>query len=133
MKKMERVLPLVVLLLGGTLMLTLGADASAPPSRPATAAAVQVVTDSSRVCMMNDRVMGQPQIPVVVEGKTYYGCCAMCKERLTNDAAARKASDPVTGRSVDKAEAIIAKRPDGSVLYFENKETLRRYRAKATK
>ena len=133
MKKMQRVLALVVLLGGGTLVLPPGAAASAPPSRPATAAAVQVVTDSSTVCMMNDRVMGQPQIPVVVEGKTYYGCCAMCKERLTNDASARTASDPVTGRSVDKAKAVIARRPDGTVLYFESKETFRRYRARAAK
>jgi YHS domain-containing protein len=83
--------------------------------------------------MMNDRVMGVPQIPVVVDAKTYYGCCAMCKERLANDAAARTAADPLTGRSVDKAKAVIAQRPDGSVLYFESKATLRRYRARAAK
>ncbi len=130
-KKMPRVLALVVLV-GSALVLALSA-AAAPPSRPVSASAVQVVNDSSTVCMMNDRVMGQPQIPVVVEGKTYYGCCAMCKERLTNDAAARKASDPATGRSVDKAKAVIAQRPDGSVLYFESRETLRRYRARAAK
>jgi YHS domain-containing protein len=133
MKKMQRVAVLSVLLGGGTLVLAPGANASAPPSRPAAAPAVQVVADPSTVCMMNDRVMGQPQIPVVVEGKTYYGCCAMCKERLTNDAAARKAVDPVTGRAVDKAKAVIAQRPDGSVLYFESKATLRRYRAPAAK
>ena len=132
MKKVQGIVALVVLLGGGTSVLAQG-TAAEPSSRPATVAAVQVVTDPSTVCMMNDQVMGQPQIPVVVEGKTYYGCCAMCKERLTQDAAARKASDPVTGRSVDKAKAVIARRPDGSVLYFESKETLRRYRARAAK
>ena len=128
MKNMQGILALV-LLGAGALVVTKDA-AAAPPSRPATAPAVQVVTDASTVCMMNDRVMGVPQIPVVVEGKTYYGCCAMCKERLTNDAAARKALDPVTGRNVDKAKAVIARRPDGSVLYFESKDTLRRYRGR---
>ena len=132
MKQVQGFLALAILVGGGTLVLAQDA-ASARPSRPATAAAVQVVTDSSTVCMMNDRVMGVPQIPVVVEGKTYYGCCAMCKERLTNDAGARKALDPVTGRNVDKAKAVIAQRPDGSVLYFESKDTLRRYRARAAK
>jgi YHS domain-containing protein len=127
------VLALSVVLGSGTVVLAMPADASAPATRPVPTAAVQVVTDASTVCMMNDRVMGQPQIPVVVEGKTYYGCCAMCKERLANDAAARTASDPVTGRSVDKAKAVIAQRADGSVLYFESKQTLRRYRARAGK
>ena len=120
-----------ILLAVGALALGVSAAAAAPPSRAATAAPVQVVADPSKVCMMNDRVMGHPQIPVVVEGKTYYGCCAMCKERLAQDAAARTATDPVTGRSVDKAGAVIAQRPDGSVLYFESKATLRRYRAPA--
>ena len=126
MKKMQEILALVLLCVG-SLVVTKDAGA-APPSRPATVPAVQVVTDASTVCMMNDRVMGVPQIPVLVEGKTYYGCCAMCKERLANDAATRKAVDPVTGRSVDKAKAVIGRRPDGTVLYFESKATLRRYR-----
>jgi YHS domain-containing protein len=124
-----------ILLVAGALALDASVSAAAPPSRPATtakaatAASLQVVADPSTVCMMNDRVMGHPQIPVVVEGKTYYGCCAMCKDRLNQDAAARTATDPVTGKSVDKAKAVIAQRPDGSVLYFESKATLRRYRA----
>ncbi len=123
-----------ILLVAGALALDASVSAAAPPSRRATAAAapsVQVVADPSTVCMMNDRVMGNPQIPVVVEGSTYYGCCAMCKDRLAQDATARTATDPVTGKSVDKAKAVIAQRPDGSVLYFESKATLRRYRAPA--
>jgi YHS domain-containing protein len=123
--------PVSMLLVVGALAFGVSASAAETPAPPATAAAVQVVADPSTVCMMNDRVMGQPQIPVVVEGKTYYGCCAMCKDRLAQDATARKATDPVTGRSVDKAKAVIAQRPDGSVLYFESKATLRRYRAPA--
>ncbi len=133
MKKMQGVVVLATLVGGVTLVLAQDAPKSATPSRRAMATPVQVVTDSSTVCMMNDRVMGQPQIPVIVEGKTYYGCCAMCKDRLTQDAAARTASDPVTGRSVDKAKAVIARRPDGSVLYFESKDSFRRYRDRAAK
>ena len=128
---MKRMQGALALMLGcGALVLAQDPAAAAPPSRPASAPAVQLVTDASTVCMMNDRVMGVPQIPVVVEGKTYYGCCAMCKERLANDAATRKAVDPVTGRSVDKAKAIIGRHPDGTVLYFESKATLRRYRGR---
>lgn len=132
MKKMDFVAAFVVVMIGAAPVIAEGTRAASRSSRPATAA-VQVVKDPASVCMMNDRVMGVPQIPVVVEGKTYYGCCAMCKERLANDPAARTASDPVTGRRVDKAKAVIAQRPDGSVLYFESTATLRRYRARAAK
>ena len=34
--------------------------------------------ERSQVCFINDRYMGKPQIPVSVEGKTYYGCCQGC-------------------------------------------------------
>ncbi len=48
------------------------------------------------VCMINNQVFDKEQIPVEVDGKTYYGCCAMCKERLAKDADSRKAVDPVS-------------------------------------
>lgn len=79
------------------------------------------------VCMVNDAVFEREQIPVEVDGKTYYGCCPMCKERLSTDSGARTAVDPVSGNKVDKATAVIAARPDGTVLYFESEETLARY------
>ena len=99
-------------------------------TRTTAPAAVQKVPDRALVCMVNDMDMGKAQIPVVVEGRTYYGCCAMCKERLAKDAAIRSAIDPVSGKSVDKAKAVIGKRPDGSVVYFESEANLRRYAAK---
>jgi YHS domain-containing protein len=111
----------------------------APAARPAagaavtktsSSAAIEKVTDPSLVCMVNDMDMGKAQIPVVVEGQTYYGCCAMCKERLTKDAAVRTAIDPVSGKKVDKAKAVIGKRPDGSVVYFESEKNLRQYAAR---
>ena len=86
------------------------------------------VTDPSQVCMVNDQFMGKPQIPVEVEGRTYYGCCAMCKDKLNQQPAARTALDPVTGESVDKAKAIIIQDPQGKVKYFASEDTLRRYR-----
>ena len=131
MKKTGSMVAVALLLAGSTVVLAQAAPA--PSSRPAAVPALQVVKDPATVCMMNDRVMGVPQIPLVVDAKTYYGCCAMCKERLANDASARTAVDPMTGRSVDKARAVIAQRPDGSVLYFESTTTLRRYRARAAR
>lgn len=79
------------------------------------------------MCMVNNQFMGKPQIPVEVGGKTYFGCCAMCKGRLESDASARAATDPITGESVDKASAVIAQDAQGAVVYFASAEHLARY------
>lgn len=60
--------------------------------------------------------MGKAQIPVEVEGKTYFGCCDMCKTRLAQDPESRAALDPVSGARVDKASAVIGREASGSVL-----------------
>jgi len=86
--------------------------------------------ETKKVCMVNNQVFEKDQIPVQVEGKTYYGCCEMCKERLAKDVEARTAVDPVTGKKVDKATAVIAAMEDGKVLYFESQETLAQYQKK---
>jgi YHS domain-containing protein len=104
----------------------LAADGKAG-NEPTAAAITQV--EPSKVCMVNNQFMGKDQIPVEVEGRTYYGCCNMCKERLTKDSASRSAVDPVSGKTVDKATAVIGAQSDGSVLYFENEENLASYAA----
>jgi YHS domain-containing protein len=105
------------------------APSASTPIAPAPAAALTEVTDPSQVCMVNNQYMRRPQIPTTVDGKTYYGCCPMCKGRLEKEASARTAKDPVTGRDVDKAVAVIGKQENGDVLYFESRQTLVAYRA----
>ena len=83
--------------------------------------------DHSKICMVNNRYMGSEQIPVKVEGKTYYGCCEGCKKTLTNEKSARMSNDPVSGKEVDKADAVIGVDPTGSVLYFENEKNFDKY------
>ncbi|HLL54166.1 MAG TPA: hypothetical protein VK447_11495 [Myxococcaceae bacterium] len=102
------------------------APSSATPAR--TAAGLTRVTDASYTCMVNNMFMGKPQIPVQVEGKTYYGCCEMCKDRLANNPAARTAVDPVSKRPVDKSAAVIARADSGALVYFENEANLAAYR-----
>lgn len=97
------------------LVLTVGAPPAAAEQR-----AGLVAVPAEHVCMMNDKRFPEPQIPVEVDGRTYYGCCAMCKERLATDAAARTAIDPVSRRPVDKATAVIGAATDGRVFYFES-------------
>ena len=106
--------------------------AAAPPSAAAQQdskpqAGLEAVEDRALVCMVNDKYFGKPQIPVEVKGKTYYGCCAMCKERLANDAAARSSVDPVSGKAVDKASAVIGRASDDTVVYFASSDNLRKY------
>jgi YHS domain-containing protein len=96
----------------------------APPAR--AEAPLQRVA-AARVCMVNDNLFPKDQIPVEVSGKTYFGCCEMCKDRLASDASLRTATDPVSKKQVDKATAVIGARPDGRVIYFENAANFERY------
>jgi YHS domain-containing protein len=91
-----------------------------------TAAKVERV-EAKKVCMVNDAVFPNDQIPIEVNGRTYYGCCEMCKGKLKNDPQVRWAVDPVSKKRVDKALAVIGAMPDGRVLYFESEKTLRQY------
>ena len=79
------------------------------------------------VCMINDQSFNKEQIPVEIEGKTYYGCCPMCEGKLKTDPESRTAIDPVSGITVDKASAVIGKQPDGKVFYFESRENMEEF------
>lgn len=83
--------------------------------------------ETKTVCMINEHAMGKDQIPIEIDGRTYYGCCDMCKKALAADAAKRVAIDPVSGKQVDKATAVIAAQEDGRVFYFENEESLAKH------
>jgi len=84
---------------------------------------LQKIEDRSHVCMLKNRAVGKPLIPVQVEGATYYGCCEMCTGTLQKDRKERFAIDPVTKREVDKARAVIGVQSGGEVLYFENEKS----------
>ena len=85
--------------------------------------------EAKKVCMINEHYMQKDQIAVQVEGKTYYGCCDMCKQALAKDASKRSAVDPVSGKKVDKAAAVIAADAEGNVVYFENAKNLESFNA----
>jgi YHS domain-containing protein len=123
-------LALSVLALGTLLSIPALAAREEPSNERAAPALVQVET--KYVCMINDQRFSKVQIPVEVEGRTYYGCCEMCKERLGGDESSRTAVDPVSGKKVDKATAVIGATPDGTVFYFETLENMKRYAPAAT-
>jgi YHS domain-containing protein len=83
--------------------------------------------DSKYVCMINNQSFTKEQIPVEIEGKTYYGCCQMCEGKLKSNPGSRTATDPVSKSEVDKAEAVIGAMPDGTDYYFESEENLKAF------
>jgi YHS domain-containing protein len=85
------------------------------------------------VCMMQDMVLGKPGIPLQFEGKTYYGCCEMCKEKIKNEPQKyTKAIDPVSRKSVDKASSFIYGL-EGSAYYFETEASRKAFAANPQK
>lgn len=121
MKSVRSMRWLVPSLLGLAILLCVGVASAEPIER----------VEAKRVCMVNDSVFPKDQIPVQVDGKTYFGCCEMCKGRLAADASARVATDPISGKPVDKATAVIGATPDGKVLYFESDATFNAYKNRA--
>jgi YHS domain-containing protein len=91
---------------------------------------VTKVEDNKKICMVTNRAYDKEQIPVTVSGKTYYGCCEMCKSMLTGDPSKRMAVDPVSNRKVDKSEAVIGVAANGGVIYFQNDKDLEAYNGK---
>lgn len=97
-----------------------------PKEIPTTQKDRHVPTDE--VCMVNDMHMGKKQMEVPFEGKIYYGCCAMCVERIPKDESVRKATDPFTSKKIDKASAyIISLNEKGNVAYFESEENYKKF------
>lgn len=80
--------------------------------------------DSKYVCMVTNKLFPDVQIPVEVANKTYYGCCEMCKGQLANNPEKRMSTDPVSGKSIDKSDAVIGATANGNIYYFENKANL---------
>lgn len=84
------------------------------------------------VCMINKKHFASPQTAVSVGTKTYYGCCDMCKDKLTSDPSSRVEVDPVSGKTVDKASAVIGVDKAGNAYFFENVDNLKKFRAPKT-
>ena len=86
-----------------------------------------IVQDRTKVCMMQDSVMAEPGVPIEHGGKTYFGCCPMCGDAIKKDPERHtKSVDPVSGTSVDKADAHIYSFQERA-FYFESEETRSRF------
>ena len=99
------------------------------PAADAAPAGKLTKIDARMVCMVRNHAFDEPQIPIEIKGKTYYGCCDMCKGMLAKDRKQRVAIDPVSKRKVDKATAVIGVGSNKGILYFENDANLEKYNA----
>lgn len=105
-------------------------SANAIPAHSSNTTTLSDSIISEQVCMVNNKFMGEKQIPILIDGITYYGCCKMCEEQLKEDAEVRFSIDPVSGNKVNKALAFIAVTgEDGAVTYFENKTNYINYKS----
>ena len=108
--------------------------AAAAPAQASTDPAALMTKEGlpkDLVCMVNNAYMGgKKQFPVPFEEKMYYGCCEMCVKTIKNQRDVRYATDPLTGKEVDKSKAFIALKPGGSngdVLYFASEENYQQF------
>src|SRR6476469_7093576 len=90
-------------------MVAATATALAPPRRI-------VKADVKRVCMIHNKAYGDVQHAFVLNGHTYYVFCDLCKAKLAKNVPLRYATDPISGKRVDKAMAIIGVKPSGDLL-----------------
>ncbi len=98
---------------------------------PAAGVGLVRIAEPGNICMLSNRYLGDKQhVPATVEGKTYFGCCANCAARIEQRAEARTATDPVSGKPVDKASAVLARDAQNRVLYFESEDTFAQMQAR---
>lgn len=87
----------------------------------------QNIDDKKFVCMMQDSLQVKPGEPIEIDGKTYYGCCPMCAEKMKTDPSKyTKAKDPVTGEIVDKSSSYIFAY-QGDAYYFKSEANRERF------
>jgi|SRR5579863_2073215 len=104
-----------------------GMSSSQTPVPNAAPVGKLTMIEPSKVCMVRNHAFEEPQIPLRIKGKTYYGCCEMCKNMLAKDRKQRVSVDPVSKRKIDKATAVIGVGANKGVLYFENETNLEKY------
>lgn len=88
------------------------------------------VVPASKICMPQDRVFPNKMFSIEYNGKTYYGCCMGCIKKIKKDPNRYIwAKDPISGETVDKADAIILD-IQGKAVYFASKDNARNFASK---
>lgn len=98
---------------------------NAVPQRIATGPASAWLTrvSASKVNMATNRFENEEQQSVVLDGKTYYTAGRAFTENLLLNPSTRFTKDPLSSRSIDKAEAVIYADASGRAYYFESEKS----------
>ena len=97
-----------------------------------------VVKNKYQVCMVNDIYNPMADFRpfmVEVDSEKYYGCCPMCKAKLSNSNFFRVALDPLTKTPVKKSESFIVadKLHNGKTHYFASENNFLKWIEKRSK
>ncbi len=79
------------------------------------------------VCMQTNKAFDKEQVPVTIDGVVYFGCCDNCNKTLSSKEESRYATDPVSKKRINKAEAVVGAAADNSIYYFESVENLKAF------
>lgn len=85
----------------------------------------------SQVNMVTNMYTQDSQTAVQIDGKLYYTHREPYIINLRENPSIRFANDPVTGRTIDKAEAAVYIDASGRALYFKSDDTFRNFIALA--
>jgi len=86
-----------------------------------------VKVEGANVCMLDDLYASSGNHPSQIEDLTYYCCYENCAEHFAETGMSRFAQDPISGATVNKANAVYGRARNGKVFYFENEEDLAAY------
>lgn len=86
-----------------------------------------VKVEALSVCMLDDVYTPFKNHPSQINGSTYYCCYEECSEHFAEKGMSRFAQDPISGATVNKANAVYGRAQNGRILYFENEEDLAAY------
>ena len=89
----------------------------------------RVKTDE--INMVTNRYTTELQSRVILGGKVYYTLGESYAWTMQQNPSIRFAKDPLTGKTIDKADAIIYIDADGRALYFESEGTYKKFLALA--
>jgi len=87
--------------------------------------------ETSKVNMVTNRVADKALSAVTVDGHTYYVRNKDYEAALNKNLSLRFTTDPITGKKIDKSDAIILADSKGRVFYFESEKTYRDFVAQA--
>lgn len=79
--------------------------------------------NTNEVNMASNRFEKKAQKAVNIGGRTYYASNDMAAASISRNQSARFAVDPISGKKIDKAEAVIFADASGRVIYFESEAT----------